>query len=113
MFRSVADLIFATARHATAILRVLAVLAIALVLIACSHARSLDGQTVEAKVYRIGATHPYTLRVTFRSRAAIIWFNNGGYLTLVLRDPSIPDQHNIVGVDTERGDVWQIDVPDQ
>ena len=71
---------------------------------------NIDGVEFDCAAYSYDTGNWYYVTVEFYADEAIIYFNNGGYITVTIDDELIDDPMAIDAYDYERSIYWQLEV---
>ncbi len=74
--------------------------------------RDVDGETFSCTAYSYSTGRYYYGQVEFSGDDAILYFQNGGQVTLTIDDEEIDDPNSISAYDYTRGIYWELDVDD-
>mgnify|MGYP005849237623 CR=1 FL=1 len=72
--------------------------------------KNIDGIEFDCSAYSYDTGNWYYVTVEFDGDEAIIYFNNGGYITLTLENEVIDDPSAIDVYDYDKGVFWELDV---
>jgi hypothetical protein len=70
----------------------------------------IDGTMYDASAFSYSTGKYYSVQVEFSGDEALVYFSNGGHITLTLDDEEIDDPHDISAFDYNKGAYWDLDV---